>query len=506
MKRLSTLLNLELAWRRIRADQYNDFIPDILKLGDVEYDRVGTLKNIREEIDGGYEPSPLLHIDVPKKGYTLRPGSNMIPNDRIVYQAVVDYISRRIAQPPTDAVFSYRLNKSQYSKEMFSYWRPLWLEWRRKMRHVYAAGYWCLLKTDIAAYFEHIDYDILRPDILNGQVKDSRFLDLLRKLLRKWAVSEAKHIGIPQGCDASSYIGNLYLINLDQVMIREGFKYFRYSDQIYVLTKDKREARKAIKLITHELRKLHLNMQDAKTDILTDPTKIAEEIGTEEEDRTRDFDYEFQRKRRTKRTEESEEEVIQRYKAVTKNGRAKAVDISKFRWCIYRLCNLRSDKAISFILRRLADMPFLSDLFFTYLGLFTNRKNVKDKILTFLSSEDNIYDWQEMWLLLTISKAKKLDNKCLQILRTIITMKDKHWASRSAAILTIGKLGDGTDRNWIRGLYSKEDNECIKRAIAVGVHGLTKSARNKFYSQIEKDSHEIERVVKYLRQEHIETI
>ncbi len=509
-KKLSKLLNLELAWRRIQRDQYNDFIPDILELRDVEHDRTATLKNLRDKLEGGYEPSPLLQIDVPKKGYTLRPGSNMIPEDRIVYQAVVDFISMEVEQPPVDAVFSHRLNKKQYDKDMFEFWRPLWLEWRRKMRDAYANGYCCLLKTDIAAYFEHIDYAILKGNILNGQVKDQRVVALLGKLLRKWAVSEARHIGIPQGCDASSYIGNLYLINLDKIMVIEGFKYFRYSDQIYVLTKDKQEARKAIKQITHELRKLHLNLQDAKTDILIDPKKITKEIGTEEEDRRRDFDYEFQSKPRTKGTKEAEEEIIRSYKEATKNGRAKEVDISKFTWCINRLAEISSDKAVDFLLKRFADLPFLANLFFRYLRLFVKKKCVKDKIVDFLSSQDNIYEWQEMWLLLTLSqitlsKARKLDPKHLNVVRGIISEQDKHWA-RVAAIFVLGKLGDNTDRIWLRDSYATEHSNSVKRAIAVSTYNLPKPARNKFYSEIEKDSYHIERLVKYLRQEHIETI
>ena len=289
-------------------------------------------------------------------------------------------------------------------------------------------------------------------------------------------------------------------------MIREGFKYFRYSDQIYVLTKDEREARKAIKLITHKLRELHLNLQDAKTDIITKREKVEQEIGTEEEDKTRDFDYAFERKPKTKKIEEPEEKIIKEYKKVTGNGKAKEVDISKFRWCINRLLGMKSDKAVNFILKRFADLPFLADLFFAYLGLFANRKDVKDKIVGFLSSEDNIYDWQEMWLLLTLSKAKKVDNQHLKVVREIIKKVDKHWASRAAAIVALGKLGDDTDKIWLRDLYASEPSNSVKRAIAVSLHNLTKSSRNKFYSEIEKDSYHIERLVKYLKQEHIDTI
>jgi len=95
-RKLSNILDLELAWRRVKKDQYNDIIPDILEYKDVDHDISTTINRIKEELDKGYEPSELLKIDVPKKGYTLRPGSNMIPEDRIVYQAVIDFISSKL--------------------------------------------------------------------------------------------------------------------------------------------------------------------------------------------------------------------------------------------------------------------------------------------------------------------------------------------------------------------------------------------------------------------------
>lgn len=112
-KKLSNILDLELAWRQIKKDQYNDIIPDILEYKDVDRDRNTTITKIKEKLDRGYEPSELLNIDMPKKGYTLRPGSNMIPEDRIVYQAVVDFISSKVEEPPADCVFGYRLDKNR---------------------------------------------------------------------------------------------------------------------------------------------------------------------------------------------------------------------------------------------------------------------------------------------------------------------------------------------------------------------------------------------------------
>lgn len=47
-RKLSKILDLELAWSRVKKDQYNDIIPDVLKLRDVDYDKTTTIKKIKK--------------------------------------------------------------------------------------------------------------------------------------------------------------------------------------------------------------------------------------------------------------------------------------------------------------------------------------------------------------------------------------------------------------------------------------------------------------------------
>jgi len=167
---------------------------------------------------------------------------------------------------------------------------------------------------------------------------------------------------------------------------------------------------------------------------------------------------------------------------------------------------LNSDRAVNFVLKRLAEMPFLADCFFEYLKIFADREKVKEGIVQFLTSPNNIHEWQEMWLLFTISKADRLDESQLKVVREIIGNDSKHWASRAAAIIVLGKLGNNKNRKWLRDLYSNENEYYIKRAIAVSMRGLPKLARTKFYTEIKKESYDTRRLVKYLKQERIETI
>jgi hypothetical protein len=69
MKKLSKFLNLELAWRRIQRDQYNNFIPDILDLRDMDHDGTATLKNLRDKLEGGYEAN-FTFLLVPSTAYS----------------------------------------------------------------------------------------------------------------------------------------------------------------------------------------------------------------------------------------------------------------------------------------------------------------------------------------------------------------------------------------------------------------------------------------------------
>ena len=98
----------------------------------------------------------------------------------------------------------------------------------------------------------------------------------------------------------------------------------------------------------------------------------------------------------------------------------------------------------------------------------------------------------------SFSKEDKLNNSPLNVVREIIGENSKHWAPRAAEIIVLGKLGDNADRLRPKRLYANENNNYIKRAIAVSVHSLPKAARDRFYNDIEKESYDMKRLVKFL--------
>lgn len=101
-------------------------------------------------------------------------------------------------------------------------------------------------------------------------------MNLLFNFLEPWEVRTSYgrvHLrGIPQGNFVSSFLGNLFLLPLDlrfkDFEKEKEARYFRYMDDVRIFTKKLEDARLAVFTMDRELRRLHLNVQTAKTKIL----------------------------------------------------------------------------------------------------------------------------------------------------------------------------------------------------------------------------------------------
>ncbi len=159
--------------------------------------------------------------------------------------------------------------------DIFHPWYEQWPVFIDKSIYSYEEdNYIYLAISDIAAYFENIHLDILRELLLKYLPKDQRIINLLIGILEHWTWP-TKHFltirrGIPQGNSISSFLGNIYLLPLDQAFNefakKYKIKYFRYMDDVKIFAK-KETAIKAIFRMNEVLRELQLNIQGAKTAI-----------------------------------------------------------------------------------------------------------------------------------------------------------------------------------------------------------------------------------------------
>lgn len=304
---------IRVGWHLAQADSRDDFVTDPVGHADFAWNLTDRIEHLIEQIhDHRYRPRHLIEIDVPKSGLSVRPGNVLPIEEATLLHAIVYLLAPELDRKLDKAVYSYRLHpdwKKRIKKrdslfrevepEMpflkrrtirsinpFEAWYERWPQFEADALHAYTnEGYTHLTKTDITAYFENIDLRLLETQTRSLLRRDEgETLQLLFRILDGWTrvTSTGTPIGrgIPQGNEVSSFLGNLYLVPLDRALAefcrKRGGKWFRYVDDVKVFTKSERDAREAVFVINDALRRLHLNLQGSKTEVLSGSSLRAE--------------------------------------------------------------------------------------------------------------------------------------------------------------------------------------------------------------------------------------
>jgi hypothetical protein len=217
--------------------------------------------------------------------------------------------------------------------------------------------------------------------------------------------------GLAQNRDASSFLANIYMLPVDRAMRAAGFSYYRYMDDIKVVCRNRLEARRALKLLIIELRKIGLAVNSKKT-VQTpglDHTEVQSclDIATPEIERLSTI---WQTRRR---------EVISRsfpdLRRLTEQLLAgDNVDTRDFRFCMTRMIVLASCREFSvppaffrttteLVISRLSDNPAATDQFLKYLRVVDLTRQDLERIADYLCDpERSFYSWQcyLLWVLL----------------------------------------------------------------------------------------------------------
>ena len=320
--------NLQQAWKYTKNEIRDDFAFDIINHEDIKYNIDRVLASLKSQLETGqYHPVPILQIAVPKNNHSVRPGTTISVIDMIVLYAIVQQIAPMLDEKLADSAYAYRLD-SQRRRQLFSAreapheeptdngdeesvegtglesedeiafpynWFRNWLAFHRASLAA-SEGFDFVAVTDITAYFENISVDLLFDRMRELLSNDHRELvNRLYEMLRYWDWSSSnykvKGKGLPQGNDISSFLSNIYLIDLDSVMLSavnlDPTKYHRYVDDVKIYTSSYREAQHALLDLEKTLRKLGLNVQSAKTNIVPASTVFDPDV-TEWEQRLSD--------------------------------------------------------------------------------------------------------------------------------------------------------------------------------------------------------------------------
>lgn len=223
------------------------------------------------------ECSRAFPIDVPKENFGTRPATILHPLDRFTYQSVVDFLSVRLAGHLPDFVCGWRLRRDDPKPGVYS---GNAFEWKnhREHLHEFAQRYEFALTTDVVSFFGSIDSDRL-CEVVEGAARRSRARTRLLAYLKGFEAACDRR-GIPQRSFASALLANAFLKPLDELLLarsspvlrkrrRSTHSVVRWMDDIWLFGDDEGDLRLAQLELESAMRQLGLNMNTAKTTILS---------------------------------------------------------------------------------------------------------------------------------------------------------------------------------------------------------------------------------------------
>ena len=125
-------------------------------------------------------------------------------------------------------------------------------------------------ETDITGFFDCIPHYNLLCKLSDSFGVEDEILDILSACLDLWSGtcdSATPGVGIPQGPVPSFLFANLILHDLDEQIITEGFKYYRYMDDICIYGYKEKKLVEALVLIDKYLKGNGLSINAKKTSI-----------------------------------------------------------------------------------------------------------------------------------------------------------------------------------------------------------------------------------------------
>ena len=168
-----------------------------------------------------------------------RPLDVLALQDRVLYRAVVDLIKMSLPEHLSS--------------------RPPMAEFRRAP--LGAEGATHISKTDVTAYYQYIDHELLADELI-AQTGEEPAVDALMGLLRALM---GRGMGIPQIHPVSDVLGDTYLDPVRRSLLREGLAVWRYADDFRIASASLGEARRALETCAAAVRERGLVLNERKT-------------------------------------------------------------------------------------------------------------------------------------------------------------------------------------------------------------------------------------------------
>jgi hypothetical protein len=232
-----------------------------------------------------YSPQRGFKFYMPKSSRTLRTKTMLEVEDALVYQAIANKIAE-LYQPKLaeldDFVFGSVLstdvtkgiglmNEKEPNYFFFKFWKGLFRKFKESVLHSIEedkARY--KFETDITGFFDSIPHYNLFLVLSTEFGVEDEILDLLSEAFNIWSGTKdnmTPGVGIPQGPVPSFFFANLILHELDGQIVGQGYKYYRYMDDIHIYGFEENELIEALLIIDKYTKGNGLSINSKKTSI-----------------------------------------------------------------------------------------------------------------------------------------------------------------------------------------------------------------------------------------------
>lgn len=441
MEILAFPINVDAVLQHLHRDMRDDWFEDVLQHRDL-FAGKNSLRDVLHDVllegNGRYEASKRNVCDIPKKGFGVRYALETDFYDRFIYQAICSYLIPFYDPLLSHRVLGHRYNKRRRGgKDLFKGRIELWQTFEGVTRTALSNNQ-ALFATDLINYFENITIESIRvafermlPEIKASgpeKVLIRNSINTLCELMVRWGYSE-RH-GLPQNRDASSFIGNVVLNAVDHEMVRLGFDYYRYVDDIRIICESPRAARHAATVLIGQLRTVGMNINSSKTKILTAESQASDinEFFPGSDDRSVTVDNMW--RSRSRRVIIRSTKYI--FQLLQECIESKQTQSRQFRFAVNRLIRLvdagifdvRGDvsgQLKSLLIDSLEEYAVSTDQYCRLLSALGLDQTELERIEQFLCDHERaIHSWQNYHLWLTLARIKfKTDRLVALVVRKI---------------------------------------------------------------------------------------
>lgn len=470
----------------ILTDEASDFfiLPQLHVIYEKCWDKL--LDSVCSKLKNGtYGPKPPIEMEIPKASRVssrsisvigpnyFRPGSVLLPEDRIVYHFLAQEASEAAEKKIDRAkVFSHLPLADAGAGFVSSH--AQWSLLKQKLeKEIKSEKYTLAFKSDIAQYFTSVN----QHELVN-QLEHQRYPTELKSFLEKFLSSltvDRSSRGLLQGLYGSDVLGNGYLIAIDDMIVERGHPHFRYVDDIYILFKDSENFRDFFADFVKKLRDYDMSLNEAKTFItspakmLREETELDREIeAAKAEAREKLTDYEKIEAESgpyghstvieiiENTPDEDEVELVATIDIFDKLDDFKGEERDRAElFCLSFFRKAASPVALDYVLKKWSRSADKAREYALYLSKFSKDPTHSKKIMeTFEEAAGHMIDYQWAWAAAVIRMLPQVSASFLTTIFAIQKDGSKNAVIRSLLTYSVCKFGSASQKKEVRDKYN----------------------------------------------------